>query len=483
MAADDLRTGTWVTYVDGQASALRVRRCKLEVVTGPDAGQVRNYEAPVIRIGAKKGADFVLTDTMVSGLHAEIRLDERGYRLRDLESTNGTFVGGYRVNDIYVGPGTVVHLGGTKLRFEPLGESVELALSPLDRFAGMVGRSVAMRELFARLGRIAATDTTVLITGETGTGKELVAEAVHHHSLRASGPFVVVDCGSIPASLIESELFGHEKGAFTGAGAPHVGAFERAHDGTVFLDEIGELSLDLQPKLLRVLERKEVRRIGGSKTIAANIRVVAATNRDLAVEVNRGRFREDLFYRLAVARVHVPPLRDRKEDIPLLVDHFLATLPGAENTKLRPETLDLMMKHDWPGNVRELRNIVERAVLLSETPGSLSMRKSYHGGTAATPGKKIQTPTPGAGAALPPSGSSSSALAGDPLRLEVPIDIDIPFKLAKQDMVEEFERRYIRALLERHGGNISAAARAAGIDRMSIHKILHRLGLENPRGS
>src|SRR5688572_16570224 len=183
---DDLRTGTWVTYVDGKASGLRVRRCKLEVVAGPAAGQVREFEASAIRIGAKKGADFVLTDTMVSGLHAEIRLDERGYRLRDLESTNGTFVGGYRVNDIYVGPGTIIHIGGTKLRFEPLGESVELALSPLDRFGGMVGRSVAMREMFARLARIAATDTTVLITGDTGTGKELVAEAVHENSPRAT---------------------------------------------------------------------------------------------------------------------------------------------------------------------------------------------------------------------------------------------------------------------------------------------------------
>jgi transcriptional regulator with GAF, ATPase, and Fis domain len=439
----------------------------------------------VIRVGAKKGADFVLTDTMVSGLHVEIRLDERGYRLRDLESTNGTFVGGYRVNDIYVGPGTVIHLGGTKLRFEPLGESVELALSPLDRCGGMVGRSVAMRELFARLQRIAATDTTVLITGETGTGKELVAEAVHEGSPRASGPFVVLDCGAIPANLVESELFGHERGAFTGALNAYAGAFERAHDGTVFLDEIGELPLDLQPKLLRVLERKEIRRIGGSKTVTANIRVIAATNRDLAVEVNRGRFREDLFYRLAVARVHVPALRDRKEDIPLLVEHFLATLPGSESTQLRPETLDLMMKHDWPGNVRELRNIVERAVLLSEAPGSLSMRRSYLGSSVSaspTPGKKTQTPTPGAGASLPPSSSSPAPMAGDTMKLDVPIDIDIPFKIAKQDLVEEFERRYIRALLDRHGGNISAAARAAGIDRMSIHKILHRLGLDNPRG-
>jgi transcriptional regulator with GAF, ATPase, and Fis domain len=473
MAVDDLRSGTWVTYVDGQVASLRVRRCRLEVIHGPDLGLAKDFESHVIRCGARRGADLVLNDSKVSGLHFEIRLDERGYRLRDLESTNGTYVGGHRIVDIYVNPGTILHVGATKIRFEPMGDSVELALSTQDRFGGMIGKSVKIRELFARLERIAATDATVLITGETGTGKELVAEAVHECSPRAVRPFIVLDCSAIPPNLVESELFGHERGAFTGATSAYAGAFERADTGTLFLDEIGELTLDLQPKLLRVLERKEIRRIGGSKMIPTDIRVIAATNRELGVEVNRGRFREDLYYRLAVARVHVPPLRDRKEDIPLLVEHFLATLPGGEKTALRPETLELMAKHEWPGNVRELRNVIERAVLLSEAPGTEhGLRPSYLAG-GRRPIEDRHTP--------------SVALAGSPAGksdlFEVQVNLEVPFKNAKQDLIEEFERRYIRALLERHGGNISAAARAAGIDRMSIHKMLHRLHLDNPRGS
>jgi transcriptional regulator with GAF, ATPase, and Fis domain len=309
-----------------------------------------------------------LSDAKVSGLHCEIRLDDRGYRLRDLDSTNGTFVGGIRINDVYIQPGAQIAVGSTRMKFEPLGESVELEISERDRLGGMLGRSVKMRELFARLEKLAATDTTVLITGETGVGKELAAECVHDLSPRAKGPFVVVDCGAIPPTLIESELFGHERGAFTGATASYAGAFERAHGGTVFLDELGELPLAMQPKLLRVLEAKEVRRVGGQKTINVDIRIVAATNRDLGVEVNRGRFREDLFYRLAVARIVVPPLRERKEDIPLLIEGILATTPGGEGAYIAAETIDLMMKHDWPGNVRELRNVIERAVLLAEPP-------------------------------------------------------------------------------------------------------------------
>ncbi len=484
---DDLRSGTWVTYVNGDVAGLFVRRCRLQVLSGPDAGEPKDYETSVLRIGARRGCDLELSDTKVSGLHCEIRLDERGYRLRDMESTNGTWVGGYRVQDLYINPGTVIHVGASRIRFEPLGDGVEMTLSAQDRFGGLVGRSVKMREMFARLERIAVTDATVLVTGDTGTGKELVAEALHESSPRAAGPFVVLDCGAIPPNLVESELFGHERGAFTGASSTYVGAFERADKGTVFLDEIGELPLDLQPKLLRVLERKEVRRIGGSKTITVDIRVVAATNRDLGVEVNKSRFREDLYYRLAVARVHVPPLRERRDDIPLLVEHFLATLPNGDKTKLRPETLELMKKHEWPGNVRELRNVIERAVLLSEAPGSEhALRRSYlpGSGNIKTPGAQVAgaTTLPALNAS-PGSGPPPAVPMAPPPPLTVQIDTTIPFKLAKQDLVEEFERRYIRALLEEHGGNISAAARAAGIDRMSIHKILHRLGLDNPRGT
>jgi DNA-binding NtrC family response regulator len=321
-----------------------------------------------------------------------------------------------------------------------------------------------MRELFARLEKLARSDTTVLVTGETGVGKELVAEALHETGTRAAGPFVVVDCGSIPPNLIESELFGHERGAFTGATAAYAGAFERAHQGTVFLDEIGELPLAMQPKLLRVLERKEVRRVGGTKTIEVDIRVVAATNRDLGVEVNRGRFREDLYYRLAVARVHVPPLRERKDDIPLIIEHILANTPGGEGAHITGDTIDLMMKHDWPGNVRELRNVIERAVLLAESPATEGLRRA----PAMPQPTRSETATP------------SHTITPSDAQMAVPVDIQTPFKIAKQNVISEFERRYISKLLEHHDGNISAAARAAGIDRMSIHKMLHRLGLANP---
>ncbi|HLL24653.1 MAG TPA: sigma 54-interacting transcriptional regulator, partial [Kofleriaceae bacterium] len=342
MPVDDLRSGTWVTYIGGRATSARLRRVRIEIVSGPDAGLVRDIESAAIRIGARRGNDVQLSDSKVSGLHCEIRLDDRGYRLRDLDSTNGTYVSQLRINDVYLQPGAQIALGSTRLKFEPLGDSVEIELSDTDRFGSMIGRSVKMRELFARLEKLARSDATVLVTGETGVGKELVAEALHDHSPRAKGPFVVLDCGSIPPNLIESELFGHERGAFTGATSSYAGAFERAHGGTVFLDEIGELPLPMQPKLLRVLERKEVRRVGGSKTLEVDLRVVAATNRDLGVEVNRGRFREDLYYRLAVARVHVPPLRERKDDLPLLIEHILATTPGGETASIAQETIDLM---------------------------------------------------------------------------------------------------------------------------------------------
>ena len=466
MPVDDLRSGTWVTYIGGRATSARLRRCRVEVVSGADAGLVRDIEASVIRIGARRGNDVQLTDSKVSGLHCEIRLDDRGYRLRDLDSTNGTFVSGLRINDVYIQPGTQIAIGGTRMKFEPLGDSVEVELSDTDRFGSMIGRSVKMRELFARLEKLAKSDATVLVTGETGAGKELVAEALHDHSPRKDGPFVVLDCGSIPPNLIESELFGHAKGAFTGAHQARVGAFEAADGGTVFLDEIGELPLAMQPKLLRVLERKEVRRVGGTNTIEVDLRIVAATNRDLGVEVNRGRFREDLYYRLAVARVHVPPLRERKDDLPLLIEHILETTPGGETASIAQETIDLMMKHDWPGNVRELRNVIERAVLLAEAPDSEdSLRRAPASSVKQEPSITVT-----------PSQTATSADAS----MTVPVDVSVPFKNAKQNVISEFEKRYISRLLAQHDGNISAAARAAGIDRMSIHKMLHRLGLANP---
>jgi DNA-binding NtrC family response regulator len=470
MAVDDRRTGTWVTYMGGRATGLRVRRCRLDIVAGPDTGQSHEIEHPVIRIGARSDNDLSLTDARVSGYHCEVRLDENGYRLVDMGSTNGTYVSSLRINDVYITPGTVIFVGTTQICFEPLATSIEVPLSERDRFGDMVGKSVKMRELFARLERLAKTDATVLITGETGVGKELVAESLHEYSPRQSGPFEVLDCSAIPENLIESQLFGHERGAFTGATNTFSGVFERAHRGTVFLDEIGELPLGMQPKLLRVLERRQVRRVGGSRTIDVDMRVIAATNRDLGVEVGRGRFREDLYYRLAVARVHVPPLRERREDIPLLIEHILSHTPGGEHASLSGDTVTLMQKHDWPGNVRELRNVIERAVFLAEPPTSTNALRRTR-------------PRSGAGDEPDPPADDSGARPGNERHLTLTIDIETPYKLAKQAVVNEFERRYITELLAAHDGNISRAARAAGIDRMSIHKILNRLELDKPARS
>ncbi len=479
LPVDDIRTGTWITHIGGRASSLEIRRCRLSVLAGPDAGKTVDLGSSWFRVGARKGCDLVLSDQRVSGHHLEIRLDNDGFRLRDLESTNGTFVAGHRVREVYLNPGTVIYVGDSRLRFEPLDQSVSVKLSEDDRFGRMVGRSVAMRALFAKLERLAPTDASLLVTGETGTGKELVAEAVHERSKRKNGPFVVFDCGSVAENLIAGELFGHERGAFTGAVASRPGVFEQADGGTVFLDEIGELPIDLQPKLLGVLERRTVRRIGGQKEIPVDIRVVSATNRNLAKEMNLGRFREDLYYRISVVRVHLAPLRDRLDDIDLLVANFLAQLPGGQSVKLHDKTMHNLRNHDYPGNVRELRNLLERAVIMA---GELATNLT---GGPSRPRVASENPASPADPSASPSPESAPAPHPEPSlavpNMRVPIDVSVPFKLAKSRMVEEFERRFLERLLDEHGGNVSKAARVTGLDRMTVHKMLARRGIDKRR--
>jgi len=316
------------------------------------------------------------------------------------------------------------------------------------RFGRMVGSSAAMRTLFALLQRASASDATVLIEGETGTGKEVSALAIHEESSRAKGPFVVVDCGAIPAQLLESELFGYERGAFTGAIAARTGAFEAADGGTIFLDEIGELSLDLQPKILRALESRKVKRVGSNTYSPIDVRVIAATNRSLRDEVAARRFRSDLYYRLAVLHIKLPPLRDRKSDLPVLVDDVIQQI-GVQDTEVAtamrsPQFIELLALYQWPGNVRQLRNYLERRVALGEA-----------------------IPPPGAETSPPP-----------PANVEEPmIDLDQPLKSAREEWNSIFESRYLGALLSRHGNNVSAAARAAGVNRVHLYRLLRKYGL------
>jgi two-component system, NtrC family, response regulator GlrR len=411
-----------------------------------------------VRIGSKEGNSLRLQNETVSRYHFEIEPSPNGFLLRDLGSTNGTFVDGYRVREIWLPKRAAIKAGDVSLAFEALGEDVAIELSSSERFGDALGRSPAMREVFWTLEKVAQRDLTVLLEGESGTGKERLAEGIHLRSPRAKSRFVVFDCAAVPASLMESELLGHERGAFTGADQRRIGRFEEAAGGTLFLDEIGELPLDLQPKLLRVLERREIRRVGGTQVIPVDVRVVAATNRDLPREVNRGAFREDLFYRLAVVRVRIAPLRERKDDIPLLVEHFVREALDGDEEQTRavlagisPQNMQGLLNHPWPGNVRELRNFIERTMVISGAVSSpddgTSLPRYAAGGTTTTPAATENAPT---------------------------IDLDRPFIEARQELLDRFERGYLQAQLDRHGGNISRAARAAGLDRMHFKRLLAR---------
>ncbi|HWN70717.1 MAG TPA: sigma 54-dependent Fis family transcriptional regulator, partial [Haliangium sp.] len=337
------------------------------VIKGPDRGEsVRLQENKPVYFGSAPTCEMVLSDKTVSRRHLSAELVGDEVIVRDNDSTNGCFIQGSRFKEINIGFGAEVKLGRTVIKFLPDEEVVEPEPSAEESFGHLIGSDTKMRQMFKLLQDVAATDATVLIEGETGTGKELIAEEIHNHSLRRNGPFVVFDCGAVPRELIESALFGHVKGSFTGAITDRRGAFAEAHGGTIFLDEIGEMALDLQPSLLRALDKRAVRKVGANVYEKIDVRVVAATNRDLRSEVAKKSFREDLYYRLAVIRVSVPPLRERGSDIPMLVNHFVQQFSAAERTlHVTSDDMARVQRHSWPGNVRELRNTIERACLLS----------------------------------------------------------------------------------------------------------------------
>src|SRR3954470_14375295 len=336
------------------------------VIKGPDRGEQVALTNKPVTFGSAPACDLVLTDKTVSRRHAMALLENNEVLVRDLGSTNGSFIQGSRFKEITVGFGAEIKLGRTVIKFLPEEEVVEPVESEADTFGQLIGRDVKMRRMFALLQDIAPNDATVLIEGETGTGKELIAEEIHNHSKREKGPFVVFDCGAVPRELIESALFGHVKGSFTGAVADRKGAFAEAHGGTIFLDEIGELPIDMQPSLLRALDKRAVRKVGANQYEKVDVRVVAATNRDLREEVSKKAFREDLFYRLAVIRVHLPALRERGRDIDVLTEHFMRQFSPERGLNLPPPELQRLRSYAWPGNVRELRNVIERACVLSK---------------------------------------------------------------------------------------------------------------------
>ena len=420
--------------------------CVLTVVSGPGAGArfpIEDLGTRRVLVGQSVACDVKLEDRAVSRRHAAIELDSLGVRVTDLDSTNGTWVNGVRVRDAYLPPNATVQVGSTALRVDLDGTSHVLPASEEASFHRVIGASPEMRRLYPTFARLAATNVPVLIEGETGTGKEALAESLHEAGPRRAGPFVIFDCTTVSASLVEAELFGYERGAFTGADATRKGLFEEADGGTLFLDEIGDLDLALQAKLLRALEKSEVRRIGASKWIRVDVRVLAATRRDLDREVQARRFRDDLFFRLAVARIELPPLRRRQGDVSLLARTFWVML-GGDEAKLPPDLLLRFEQYGWPGNVRELHNAVARHIAIGDD--SIFDRAG----------------------AQPPSASTKEDF------IEAMLGAATPLPIARQQMLQAFEQRYVRRMLALHGGNVSRAAAASGIGRRYFQMIKAR---------
>ncbi len=419
----------------GQLRALEYPTFSLEVTAGPAAGLSKTFETQArVLVGSGGGAALALSDSTVSAAHCELVLDEAGLRVVDLESKNGVVVAGHRVREAWLVDGDVLTLGSSRVRVSFGGARSEQRLEARTSMGPLTGGSIAMRTLYGQLAKVAAHDVAVLMVGETGTGKDCAVEALVQAGPRAQQPLVVLSCGAVPAGLFESELFGHVKGAFTGAHDHRKGVFERASGGTLVLDQVNELPLELQPKLLRVVETRRVRPLGASSELPVDVRLISTSQRPLEPEVNRGAFRADLYFRLSAVTLRVPALRERAEDIPQLVSQFLEE--RGVSRELPPALLRQLLEATYPGNVRELKGAVERAVLgLEVKPASLTGLEQ--------------------------------------LRLE----LDQPFYPQRDRLFAELEKRYLRELLEKCGGNVSQVARRSGITRVHLYTLLRKHGL------
>jgi len=410
----------------------------------PDGKEIAIDVDPLV-IGRDDGAQIRLADPEVSALHCELRAVNEGVLVKDLGSTNGTFVGSVRIREGVITTATELLVGSTRITIEPTTGKQRVDVGYSDRFGDLVGSSPKMRRVFGVLEKIANTALSILILGETGTGKEVVAKSVHDASDRKGGPFVVLDCGSIPASLAESILFGHEKGVFTGATERRKGALAEAHGGTLFLDELGELPLELQPKLLRVLSERQVKRVGGNTFEPIDVRVLAATRRDLGVEMNAGRFRSDLFFRIAQVRVELPALRERLDDLPLLVAEICKRAGKPEAASIVEDWIERRLgSYDWPGNVRELVNVAQVAATLADTPEAIDDVLTL----------------------------ARDSVADEPQRPQT------AFAEAKRGSIASFEREYFTQLSRASKGNVSEMARQSGMERHHVRAYLRKYGIE-----
>jgi len=439
--------GTRILHREKDAPTLCFQRSQLTVLNGASAGKAFAIEGTTITVGKASTSHLVLADDTVSAQHFELRLLESGYLLVDVGSTNGTTVNGLQVREAYLGHRSEIAAGETRLVFESLEGEVEVPLSRRTNFGDLLGHSPSMRAAFAMLERVGPTDTTLLITGESGTGKELAARAAHLSSPRKDAPYVTFDCGATTPTLIESQLFGHVRGAFTGATETRTGVFEEANGGTLVFDELGELPIELQPKLLRALENRTITRVGDNTPRPIDVRVIGCTNRNLRHDITEGRFREDLYFRFAVIHVNLPPLRERPEEIPRLVRKLLSNRASGGTPSMPETTLAFLQLHSWPGNVRELRNAVERFAIMPDLDPSIWFQ---------------------------PDGASSDASAAS----QPTIDLDTGFHEAKREFVERFERRYLSQLVEDRGANASEAARSVGLSRQSYYRLLSKYGLD-----